>query len=168
MERRWGGGGHTVCSRVASTEPVPAIAPVCFCSRHFKVDFIHIDMTAAELVWLVSMIAGVDAATRPAIAVLGTVDLLLVSSNPDAPSAPTTDRTPLALPKHNESHPAGRRRQVETTPVVIEGQLWRFESVRPEYWNNTGSDGPSGPSYRTDLGPGRSTHHVPPLDFKSL
>ena len=34
--------------------------------------------------------------------------------------------------------------QVETTPLVIEGKLWRFESVRPEYWNNTASPGSAG------------------------
>ena len=26
---------------------------------------------------------------------------------------------------------------VETTPVVIDEELWLFESVRPDYWNNT-------------------------------
>ena len=26
---------------------------------------------------------------------------------------------------------------VETTPVSIDGELWLFESVRPDYWNNT-------------------------------
>lgn len=26
---------------------------------------------------------------------------------------------------------------VETTPVSIAGELWLFESVRPDYWNNT-------------------------------
>mmetsp|Transcript_24489 Transcript_24489/g.71796 ORF Transcript_24489/g.71796 Transcript_24489/m.71796 type:complete len:320 (-) Transcript_24489:200-1159(-) len=37
---------------------------------------------------------------------------------------------------------------VETTPVVIAGELWRFESVRPEYYNNTHSTGAtSGHSY---------------------
>ena len=27
---------------------------------------------------------------------------------------------------------------------MIEGKLWRFESVRPEYWNNTASIGSAG------------------------
>lgn len=36
---------------------------------------------------------------------------------------------------------------VETTPLVIDGKLWRFESVRPEYWDNRQSTGPTGSSY---------------------
>jgi hypothetical protein len=36
---------------------------------------------------------------------------------------------------------------VETTPLVIEQRLWRFESVRPEYWNNTKSADQHGTSY---------------------
>lgn len=30
---------------------------------------------------------------------------------------------------------------------MIEGKLWRFESVRPEYWNNTHSAGVTGKGY---------------------
>jgi hypothetical protein len=53
---------------------------------------------------------------------------------------------------------------VETTPLVIEDRLYRFESVRPEYWNSTmpalASDPGSGRSYFrfVDVATGEPTH----------